>query len=116
MRLPGSERPFRLNTGPAGLARVASVVAVIAASGCASAPEHAAAIAREAGFTRTVVRGAPFEHVVFVANRHGEPQNGALHVYIEGDGRPYLDRWTAAADPTPRNPLMLRLMARQPAG
>ena len=115
MRLPGSERAFRLGAGQAGLARVASVlVAVIAASGCASAPEHAAAIARDAGFTRAVVRGAPFEHVVFVANRHGGPQNGVLHVYIEGDGRPYLDRWTAAADPTPRNPLMLRLMTIDP--
>jgi pimeloyl-ACP methyl ester carboxylesterase len=34
----------------------------------------------------------------------------ALHIYLEGDGSPYLDRWTIAPDPSPRNPVMLRLM------
>ena len=40
---------------------------------------------------------------------------GALHVYIEGDGTPYVARHDFAADPTPRNPLMLRLMTLDPA-
>jgi hypothetical protein len=42
-------------------------------------------------------------------------QSGALHVYIEGDGRPFLEPTTVAFDPTPRDPLMLRLMALDPA-
>jgi pimeloyl-ACP methyl ester carboxylesterase len=86
-------------------------------SGCASAPERVAALAREAGYARAVVRGAAFEHVVFrsAGHRAGQAhQDEVLHVYIEGDGRPDLDRWTVAADPTPRNPLMLRLMALDP--
>jgi pimeloyl-ACP methyl ester carboxylesterase len=38
-----------------------------------------------------------------------------LHVYVEGDGRPFLGPTTVALDPTPRDPLMLRLMALDPA-
>ena len=33
-----------------------------------------------------------------------------LHVYIEGDGRPWLSRRMVAADPTPRRAMMLKLM------
>ncbi|MCI0654784.1 MAG: dienelactone hydrolase family protein [Methylococcaceae bacterium] len=34
-----------------------------------------------------------------------------MHIYLEGDGAPWLDRRRIAPDPTPRNPLMLSLMA-----
>lgn len=37
-----------------------------------------------------------------------------LAIYLEGDGSPWLTRYQVAADPTPRNPLMLDLMARNP--
>jgi len=36
----------------------------------------------------------------------------SLHVYFEGDGSPWLQRQVVAADPTPRNPLALKLMAQ----
>lgn len=38
-----------------------------------------------------------------------------LHVYIEGDGQPFLAPTMVALDPTPHDPLMLRLMALDPA-
>jgi hypothetical protein len=41
-------------------------------------------------------------------------RDGVLHVYVEGDGAPYWQRDLTAPDPTPRNPLMLRLMALEP--
>jgi hypothetical protein len=34
-----------------------------------------------------------------------------LHVYIEHDGTPWLQGVHVAADPTPRRPLVLELMA-----
>lgn len=37
-----------------------------------------------------------------------------LHVYLEGDGQPWASRYRVAADPTPGNPVMLRLMAEDP--
>jgi pimeloyl-ACP methyl ester carboxylesterase len=56
-----------------------------------------------------VIRGEDFEHVVYW-NAPAAPDR-ALHIYIEGDGRPYVDRDTIARDPTPDNPVMLELMA-----
>jgi hypothetical protein len=64
--------------------------------------QHVAA----AGFAATVTPGDPFRHVVL--DKPGRPW-GVLHVYIDGDGTPWEgDR--PAADPTPRNPLVLELM------
>jgi pimeloyl-ACP methyl ester carboxylesterase len=54
------------------------------------------------------MQGEEFQHVVF--EKRGEDRGRELHVYIDGDGTPYLNRWTVAADPTPRDPVMLRLM------
>lgn len=90
------------------------VVAVAAAlAGCAAAPEAADPGPFAAAFERAVLHGAEFDHVVF-RNAVRDPAR-PLHVYLEGDGRPYLDRWTVAADPTPRRPVMLGLMALDPA-
>lgn len=61
------------------------------------------------GFERSVVEGAGFRHVVHANGRGAVGRS--LHVYIEGDGLPYLDRWTVSPDPTPRRPLMLKLMS-----
>jgi hypothetical protein len=87
----------------------AAVVVALLATGCASPAQRADDFAQSAGFERDVVQGTGFRHVVY-RNSNRDPRR-ALHVYIEGDGRPYLDRWTVAPDPTPVNPLMLQLMA-----
>ncbi|MGH8502244.1 MAG: alpha/beta fold hydrolase [Gammaproteobacteria bacterium] len=53
--------------------------------------------------------GQDFNHIVY---RHeGADPNGILHIYLEGDGSPWLYRRYIAADPTPHKPLMLKLMA-----
>jgi hypothetical protein len=57
-----------------------------------------------------VVSGTTFQHVVFEQARR---PSRALHVYIDGDGTPWAG-WRPAMDPTPRNPLLLRLMALDP--
>ena len=43
------------------------------------------------------------------------PGKGVLHIYIEGDGRPWRTRESVSHDPTPRNPLMLQLMVMDTA-
>ena len=61
------------------------------------------------GYERSVLPGDGFQHVVY---RKDMPSVGAtLHVYIEGDGTPWLRKTVVSYDPTPGNPLMLRLMA-----
>jgi pimeloyl-ACP methyl ester carboxylesterase len=85
------------------------LAAALALAGCAASPaKRIERLAFEQGFTRTVVHGARFDHVLY---RNARPAGGALHVYIEGDGSPYAAPDAPAVDPTPRTPVMLELMA-----
>ena len=54
-----------------------------------------------------IVTGTVFQHVVFLQMREA---SRTLHVYLDGDGTPWR-RGEPAPDPTPRNPLVLDLMA-----
>jgi hypothetical protein len=76
---------------------------------CSSPARRADALARGWHIQREIEVGNGFRHIVY---RNNAPvRGGALHVYIEGDGTPYWQRDLSATDPTPRDPLMLRLMA-----
>jgi pimeloyl-ACP methyl ester carboxylesterase len=94
------------------MSRWLGVLSVAMLGGCATPAERIDKQATAAGFARTVLTGVQYEHVVYRNDRPGAGQ--ALHVYIEGDGRPYLDRFAVAPDPTPRRALMLELMAVDP--
>jgi len=53
------------------------------------------------------------------ANTHlqtspAHPADARLHVYLDGDGRPFMRRLQVARDPTPRDPLTLQLLAADP--
>jgi hypothetical protein len=87
---------------------------VTASAGCVDPGSRVHRLARQAGLQEDLVTGSTFRHRVYrKETRVGE--SGVLHVYIEGDGRPFLGPTTVAFDPTPRDPLMLRLMALDPA-
>jgi len=89
----------------------AAAVATLAA-GCATPTQNTDQFAGEWHFQRDVESGNDFRHVVY---RNNAPVRGAvLHVYIDGDGTPYWQRNLSATDPTPRDPVMLRLMALDP--
>jgi hypothetical protein len=62
------------------------------------------------GLQREVVMGTVFQHVLFWRNRW---PNRTLHDYLGGDGTP-VSAGRPAKDPTPRNPLVLRLMFLDP--
>jgi len=87
------------------------VILVLLVMGCSSPAVDFAHQADALGFTSTVVRGTSFDHVVF--RQHG-PRGRRVHVYLDGDGTPWLGG-LPARDPTPRRPLALALMARDPA-
>jgi predicted alpha/beta hydrolase family esterase len=94
---------------PRRLAAAALLAAALA--GCAAPAERLARHAARLGFERSVVRGTEFEHVVYAPPaRPGR----TLHVYLDGDGIPW-EAGRPASDPTPRRPLVLDLMARDPA-
>ena len=76
---------------------------------CTDVPVRSQQIAAEAGLLTQHLQGDPYEHIVYVGpeTRPDRP----LHVYLSGDGTPWIGRTRIANDPTPRNPIALRLMA-----
>jgi pimeloyl-ACP methyl ester carboxylesterase len=78
--------------------------------GCISPQELLDIRAADYGFQPLLLDGEGFRHVAY--RKPGAA--GTLHVYLDGDGSPWRNRYTVAIDPTPRRPLMLRLMAYDP--
>ena len=110
---------------------------VFLSTGCVTSPtRQLSAYAQSQGFEERVIRSERFSHRTFsnasrkVSNRSSSRQSGQsdhthlddtplddthLNVYLEGDGIPWIARYYSTNDPTPRHPLMLRLMARDTA-
>jgi hypothetical protein len=80
-------------------------------NGCATPAERTEALARSRGATVTRVDAGGFEHVVISRQAAAV---GTLHIYFSGDGTPWLHKTQIAADPTPRDPLELKLMLEDP--
>lgn len=77
--------------------------------GCSTPAKRIDALSESLGFARTEVAGEDFVHVLYTRGITDSAES--VHVYIEGDGAAWLDRTIVSRDPTPNNPLMLRLMA-----
>ncbi|MBS1211628.1 MAG: uncharacterized protein H6R26_244 [Proteobacteria bacterium] len=75
---------------------------------CATPIERLHATARSLGFVQQTLAGEGFLLTAYY--KHSDGPDRTLHVYLEGDGTPWLTPERVAPDPTPRNPLMLRLM------
>ncbi len=77
--------------------------------GCVVSPtERAEGLARRAGASMSLIHGTDFDHVVY--SRGFDVNSATLHIYFSGDGTPWLHRTQIANDPTPRDPVALRLM------
>ena len=95
-----------------------SIALLAVLSACVSPSVHMHQLAHELGLIRESVQGHPFQHIVYLnqaAKNLSQIKPPELHIYLEGDGDPWLNHHTIAADPTPRDPLALRLLARDPA-
>ncbi len=84
---------------------------LVVAGGCRSASERFLGLAAGRSLRAEVVTGAGFRHLVLSPER---PAGPTLHVYLDGDGVPWLGGYPAV-DPTPRDPLVLDLIALDPA-
>ena len=87
------------------------LVVALQATGCLSsylAADRVERLARNAGFQRRIVEAGRFPVVVYLKPAARATQR--VHVYIEGDGSPWIRHRWVARDPTPRNPLALKLM------
>jgi pimeloyl-ACP methyl ester carboxylesterase len=84
--------------------------ALLLLGGCASPAQRLDGQAAKLGFIKQTIPGTICPHIVYLNGAWG--QAGVLHIYLEGDGTPWINRFMVASDPTPRNPLVLRLMAQ----
>ena len=80
-------------------------------TGGAGRDETAAGIARAASLEAATSTGAGFDLQTW---RRDDGRPGPLFVYVEGDGLAYLDTRTPSSDPTPADPVALRLAAADP--
>lgn len=80
--------------------------------GCASPTTRINDTAEQYGLSKLIFKSNKFNHVLF-ANKVATTHN-TLHVYIEGDGTPWVRSNEVSLDPTPRNPIALHLMAMDP--
>jgi hypothetical protein len=105
----GSDR----QSSPSSMARTVLIgIGLLALAACAGPAARFQDRAIRLGFHRTVVAGTAFQHVVYWSA--GAAGSRSLHIYIDGDGRPWASG-EPAPDPTPRNPLVLDLMALDPS-
>jgi pimeloyl-ACP methyl ester carboxylesterase len=109
MRIRGARRIDVLRVWRCGRAAAVWTVASLCAACVVTPADRINGMAAGYGFARETVRGVRFEHVIY--RSAAADVDVPLHVYIEGDGSPYLDEATIARDATPRTPVMLTLMA-----
>jgi pimeloyl-ACP methyl ester carboxylesterase len=86
----------------------AAVVMVLAGTlvcGCTFSVDE---LISENALQQSVLTGTYYQHVIF--RQTTEKAQNRLHVYIGGDGQPWIRGHRPASDPTPNNPLALRLM------
>lgn len=95
------------------MAGILAIIGVLAAAGgCAGLTGGISGQAADGGIQTAVRQGSGFRHVVFRGRRL--VADGILHVYLEGDGRAWINPHRIARDPTPDDSLVLSLMARDP--
>lgn len=96
------------------LSVVLGVAIVTQLVGCGNLPARKYDTAAAAlGLARAERGGDGFVQAIYVKDRLRGP---VLHVYLEGDGTPWVSGRWVSADPTPRRPLALELLARDPQG
>lgn len=79
---------------------------------CSSRQDVAKSIAVSAGFSSEILAGPVFD--IFIYSRLS-PRHTTLTVYIEGDGYAWASATRISDDPTPKDPVALRLAARDPS-
>lgn len=82
---------------------------LLAVTACASPAAKLYAQAEQLKLQPLELQGGAYRLTAFF--KAGQPRNSRLHVYLEGDGRPWERGMWPASDPTTRASLMLPLLA-----
>lgn len=84
------------------------IILLLAGSGCSTASSTFDQEAKNLGFKAKQIKGLNFKHTVYENGRLSNKK--ILHVYLGGDGSPWFQGRYITDDPTPLNPVMLKLM------
>jgi predicted esterase len=90
--------------------RFAWLLWLVFLTGCATPAQQFRAQAATLGWIEMDVHTDQFEHRLFYNGKTGKQ----WHVYLDGDGTPWIRQRWIAEDPTARNPLILELMSKDP--
>jgi hypothetical protein len=82
--------------------------------GCVSPSTQFLNAATQYGFQNEIQQGKPYLHRVFLnsAAQHVTSQIDELHVYLDGDGSPFINSNQPSDDPTSRQHLILDLLSK----
>ncbi|MBI3445827.1 MAG: alpha/beta hydrolase [Magnetospirillum sp.] len=99
---------------PVGLIRRIALLGLsLVVSGCASRSEVAAGIAADARMGQAIIATERFDIMTYQRRAAGATM---LTVYVEGDGFAWATPTRPSTDPTPKNPVALRLAAADGSG
>jgi len=93
------------------------LMSLVVLCACTSSGQRIDRDAQSVGLSRRIVKGADFQHVVYV-NSAAAMNAGVerMLVFLDGDGRPWsADGREPSTDPTTHNPIALQLLARSKA-
>ena len=85
------------------------LILFISLHACTLKSELMDAQAGKLGLSKDIIPGKGFDHVIYF--QQGVSKPSTLHVYLDGDGEPWIHNRLVAKDPTPKNPLLLKLMS-----
>ena len=88
------------------------VLGLVALSACSSRRDVAKSIAVSGGLSEMVVSTPAFDLVAYTRLTPGHP---TLTIYLEGDGYAWITPTRISDDPTPRDPIALRMAVRDPS-
>lgn len=118
MRISGGPRWRKTLALARGICKAGSVGFVLVCTvliGCASRPYRAFEVsAQERGLTVGQLEAGAYSLRTFARSEDGA-SSARLHIYLDGDGRPFVTPRSVARDPTPVSPLVLDLLKADPA-
>lgn len=103
--------PLARASNSADCATLKCLLICVLLTGCAAPWRQLEAQAKSSGFEKSVFMGEGFRHIGFY--KAGGTGRDVLHVYLDGDGTPYL-AGLPAPDPTPPRSTLLDLAATDP--
>ncbi len=99
-----------------GLGLLIVALLSLSLSACQTPSQTFAKQAADFNFRESGITGKPFQHRLFAnsAALKADSHSETLHVYLDGDGSPWVRHRWVADDPTSKYPLILKLMRLDP--